>query len=129
MIRMTFACLMLVLLCSCKTSPPLTLSDWNAPAGKKARTSDRASKLEMSPHADAIRVVLETQGKMIRKVDKQNWWHDAKKRQWVVHRPFHPGTIDSTHMFIVSYEIDGKSVATWAVDTKKRTALPSEASE
>ena len=36
--------------------------------------------------------------------------HDVKDRTWTVRRPFHPGIIDSTHMFNVGYRIDGKEV-------------------
>jgi hypothetical protein len=52
-------------------------------------------------------------------VDREDWWHDCKERSWVAKRPFHPGTIDSTHLFDVSYRIDGKEVARWSVDTRR----------
>ena len=77
-------------------------------------------KPEQSPHAEAIQLVMSTQQEIIRKVDTNNWWHDVKTREWKAKRPFHPGTIDSTHMFVVSYHIDGKKVRSWFVDTRKK---------
>jgi hypothetical protein len=81
-------------------------------------------KVQTSPHADAIQLVLKTQQARIREVDRENWEHDVKDRAWVVRRPFAPGIIDSTHMFNVCYRIDGKEVATWFVDTAKGTVQP-----
>jgi len=75
---------------------------------------------EESPHAEAIRLVMSTQQDIIRKVDPNNWWHDVKTREWRAKRPFLPGTIDSTHMFVVSYHIDGKAVHSWLVDTRTK---------
>jgi hypothetical protein len=75
-----------------------------------------------SPHVEALAVVFATQQKTIGEVDAGNWWHDVKERQWVVKRPFYPGTIDSTHLFKVTYRIDGKDAASWFVDTWKKTA-------
>ena len=43
---------------------------------------------------------------------------DTKERTWSVRRPFYPGVYDSTHLFDVSYRIDGKEVAAWFVDTR-----------
>ena len=76
-------------------------------------------KVKTSPHADAIQLVIKTQQERIREVDRENWDHDVKERTWHVRRPFHPGIIDSTHTFNVSYRIDGKEVASWLVDTAK----------
>jgi len=75
---------------------------------------------ETSPHGDAIMLVLTTQQETIRKVDQENWWLDIKEREWTVKRPFGPGILDSTHWFIVSYKIDGKTVASWFVDTGEK---------
>jgi hypothetical protein len=74
-----------------------------------------------SPHAEALALVLANQQKVIAKVDAENWWHDVKERQWVVKRPFAPGTIDSTHLFEVTYRIDSKDVASWIVNTQKKS--------
>jgi len=74
-----------------------------------------------SPHAEALTLVFATQQKIIAEVDAENWWHDVKERQWVVKRPFYPGTIDSTHLFEVTCRIDGKDVASWLVDTRKKS--------
>jgi len=76
---------------------------------------------EKSPHAEALMLVLSTQGDVIAQVDKENWWFDVKERAWSVRRPFGPGVIDSTHMFVVTYSIGGKKLATWHVDTDKKT--------
>ncbi len=84
-------------------------------------------KVEPSPHAQAVELVLQTQQARIREVDRENWDHDVKERSWVVQRPFFPGIIDSTRMFNVSYRIAGKEAAAWQVDTKKRTVQPIDA--
>jgi hypothetical protein len=81
----------------------------------------RNEKPEQSPHADALAVIFASQQKPLRDLDDNDWWHDTKERTWTVKRPFAPGTIDSTHMFVVSYRIDNKEVASWHVDTRKRT--------
>ena len=81
--------------------------------------AQRGEKVQTSPHGEAIALVIKTQQTRIREVDQENWEHDVKERTWHVRRPFHPGIIDSTHMFNVSYHIDGKEVAAWLVDTAK----------
>jgi len=78
-------------------------------------------KVERSPHAEALELVFRTQADKIRAVDVGDWWHDCKERSWVVKRPFHPGTIDSTHLFEVSYRIDGKEAVRWLVETGRNT--------
>lgn len=83
--------------------------------------AQRGEKVQASPHAEAIQLVIKTQQARIREVDQENWDHDVKDRSWTVRRPFHPGIIDSTRMFNVSYRIDGKEVAAWMVDTAKGT--------
>ena len=75
-----------------------------------------------SPHTEALSVIFTTQQKAIAEVDTENWWHDVKERQWVVQRPFAPGVYDSTHIFEVTYRVDGKDVAAWFVDTRKKSA-------
>ncbi len=81
-----------------------------------------------SPHADAIALVVRTQADVIRKAEAPGridgkgdelWWHDTLERTWVVKRPFGPGVIDSTHLFDVSYKLDGRTLARWLVDTRK----------
>ena len=81
---------------------------------------------EESPHAQALALVFQTQRTKIREVDSENWWFDTKARDWEVSRPFAPGQIDSTHMFIVKYKIDGKEIFSWTVDTRKKTVSPPE---
>lgn len=83
--------------------------------------AQRGEKVQASPHAEAIQLVIKTQQGRIREVDQENWDHDVKDRAWAVRRPFHPGIIDSTRLFNVSYRIDGKEVAAWLVDTNKGT--------
>jgi hypothetical protein len=84
-----------------------------------------------SPHADALALVLRTQADEIRKAEAHGrvegtgdelWWHDTRERAWAVRRPFAPGAIHSTHLFDVTYRVDGKEVARWVVDTQKGTA-------
>jgi len=82
--------------------------------------SQEKTKPETSPHGEALNLVLSTQQKTIRDVDKENWWHDTVTREWSVKRPFAPGVYDSTHWFDVSYKIGGKEVASWFVDTSKK---------
>ena len=85
------------------------------PASEVTTTHDR------SPHAAALALVLRTQADVIQAVDRENWWHDTKTREWTAQRPFAPGTLDSTHMFQVEYKIDGVVVAQWLVDTERRS--------
>lgn len=72
----------------------------------------------------ALQIVLDTQQDALRELDGGNgWWHDTKERTWSVKRPFEPGTLDTTHTFVVTYQIDGVTVATWQVDTRAGTAV------
>lgn len=73
------------------------------------------------PHLEAINLVVKTQFATIRKIDKGDWWFDTLKREWSVRRPFGPGSIDSRHLFIVTYKIDEKEMISWQVDIRKRT--------
>jgi hypothetical protein len=77
-----------------------------------------AGKAEKSPHAAALELIFRQEAAHIRAVDKGDWWMDTKERTWSVRRPFAPGGIDSTHLFDVSYRIDGKEAAAWFVDTR-----------
>jgi hypothetical protein len=74
---------------------------------------------EQTPHAAALDLVFREGLATIREANKDDWWHDTKSHDWQVQRPFAPGFLDSTHMFTVTYKIDGKSMAAWSVDTKK----------
>ena len=66
---------------------------------------------EPSPHVEALMLVLRSRQPEIAKVDPHNekldkspdtqWWFDTDERQWIVQRPFGPGTIDTTHAFVV----------------------------
>jgi hypothetical protein len=100
--------LMALLLCSCSTIT-------------------QKQSAETSPHAEAIQLVMTTQQAEIRNVDANDWWHDMKTREWKAKRPFHPGTIDSTHMFIVTYLIDGQLAQSWVVDTRNNTVAVEKA--
>lgn len=84
-----------------------------AMAGEKS-----ADEAEVSPYAQALALVFATQKDAIRDVDQEDWWHDVKERAWSVKRPFRAGTVDSTHLFNVSYRIDRELVASWLVDTR-----------
>jgi hypothetical protein len=77
--------------------------------------------VERSPHAAALELVYEKVPERIRAVDRENWWHDTEERGWMVRRPFAPGFIDSTQLFIVTYRIGDKQAASWLVDTRGRT--------
>lgn len=103
-------------------------------AGWAIGAADR--KPDKSPHAEALELILRTQADEIRKIEAPGridgtgdelWWHDVKERTWVVKRPFGPGFIDSTHMFDVTYRIDGKDSGFWGVDTRKGTVTRVEA--
>jgi hypothetical protein len=82
---------------------------------------EAVAPVEKSPHAAALELVFQKAAERIRAVDTANWWHDTEERGWIVRRPFAPGTIDSTHLFNVTYQIAGKPVASWLVDTRKGT--------
>jgi hypothetical protein len=78
-------------------------------------------KPERSPHSEALELVFQKARERIRAVDQENWWHDVKERAWGVQRPFAPGIINSTCLFTVTYQIGGKQVATWNVNTSRGT--------
>ena len=87
------------------------------------------AKSTASPHSEALRLVFDTQAQVIADLDspdRESWWFDTKVREWTVQRPFSPGYIDSTHMFIVAYKIDGRVIAEWMVDTTAKTAKKQE---
>jgi hypothetical protein len=101
-----------------------------AAAAGLAVGANNGAKPDKSPHGDAVELVIRTQADEIRKLENptnDSWWHDTKERTWVVKRPFAPGVIDSTHLFDVTYRIDGKDVAKWSVDTRKGTATRADA--
>lgn len=81
-------------------------------------------EVEMSPHAAALELVFRKEKSRLRELEKGDWWHDVEERSWVAKRPFMPGTIDSTHLFHVSYRIGGKEVAAWLVDAAKGDVRP-----
>ena len=70
-------------------------------------------------HAAAIRLVMEAKKVQISRVDSPgDWENDTKKRSWAAQRPFEPGFIDSTNWFQVTYEVDGRVLGSWNVNTK-----------
>lgn len=83
-----------------------------------AAAEAREQKVEQSPHVGALELIFQKAADRIRAVDQENWWHDVKERVWLVQRPFAPGSIDSTHLFTVRYQVGGKQVAAWQVDTR-----------
>lgn len=83
--------------------------------------ADRASG---SFPATALKIVLDTQQAKLQELDSpDSWWHDTKERTWSVRRPFELGVLDTTHTFVVSYSIDGATVAFWQVDTRAGTTV------
>jgi hypothetical protein len=105
-----------------QTGIVLAASSLSASTPAPASAADApARKPERSPHVEALELVFQKAADRIRAVDRENWWHDVKERAWAVQRPFAPGTIDSTHLFTVTYRIGGKQVAAWQVDTRAAT--------
>ena len=92
-----------------------------------SRATDTSAPVE-SPHAQAIRLVMQARASEIEKLDSSSdWWHDTKERTWSAKRPFGPGVIDSTHFFNVTYAIEGSVVGTWAVNTRTgQVSVPGE---
>ena len=85
-----------------------------------AASTETAGETE-SPHFQAISLVMELRASEIAGLeDPDGKWHDVQDRTWSVRRPFHPGVLDTTHYFEVSYSIGGRAVATWKVNTKRR---------
>ena len=74
--------------------------------------------IDESPHAAALKLVIDTQATQIKAVETGDWWMDVSERTWVVRRPFPPGYFDSTHWFNVTYRINGRDAASWFVDTR-----------
>ena len=102
-----------------------------------AKTGSSASGLQGgSPHAEALRLVLQRCGDEINALDAAiagpaqpgdaAWWFDTKWRDLSVKRPFGPGIFDSTHWFVVEYRVDGKVVASWSIDTRAGEVRRSE---
>ncbi len=108
----------------------------NTFAQNKAK-SPPEEKDDLPPHCEALFLVWSSQQKLIREVETQHakaeqskrkeyvsaesrWWFDAEERNWEVCRPCEPGGIDTTHSFVVSYLINGKTVAQWSVDTQEK---------
>jgi hypothetical protein len=94
------------------------------------RASEPATRLlpeDSSPHAEALRLVFDVERDFIRQLEREGfeheggWWHDTHSRRWSVRRPFGPGILDSTHWFHVDLFIDEKLVASWSVDTRRKT--------
>ena len=90
------------------------------------RTREGASRITISPHTDALRLVFDNCADRIRQLEGESAWFDADERIWVVTRPFEPGVVDSTHDFYVEYRINGKPAAAWNVDTRQGTASETE---
>ncbi|HMT09313.1 MAG TPA: hypothetical protein PKA82_15020 [Pyrinomonadaceae bacterium] len=99
--------------------------------------------VEKSPHCEALELVFQLKKSEIRDVETKfavaegkktksyvkpeaDWWFDAFERRWDVQRPFEPGTIDSTHDFLVAYSINNSKVGNWAVNTKDKTVQSSK---
>jgi hypothetical protein len=91
----------------------------------------------LPPHCQALSLVWDTQVKLIRSLETQyakaqqakrkeyitaesRWWFDAEERRWEVSRVTEPGTLDTTHSFYVYYLINGKTFASWGVNTEKK---------
>src|SRR5690349_7059820 len=124
--RMRLICITLAcgLATGCGTQPPPADSFFTQASGRLSGSL---------PHAEALRLVLEQCGPQIDALEleraaadprgnrEDRWWFDTDRRAWAVKRPVGPGFVDSTHWFDVQYEIDGKVVATWFVDTRKGT--------
>lgn len=70
------------------------------------------------PHVDAINLVANKQIDVISKIQNVDLQHDTDLHEWSVKRPFAPGYIDSTNLFIVTYKVEGKVGLSWYVDTK-----------
>lgn len=83
-------------------------------------TVSLAAEPDRNPFVEAINLVATTQKAEIKAVDKGEWWFDTSKREWSVQRPFAPGGVDSTHLFTVTYKVDGKQVMSWNVDLRKK---------
>jgi len=72
-----------------------------------------------SSHAAAIRLVMKARESEVKKLEQRSdWWDDVKERAWSAKRPCHSGLVDCTHLFKVTYSIDGRVVARWSVDTR-----------
>jgi hypothetical protein len=105
-------------------------------AGASLASGGAVSSLD-PPHAQALALVLAQRHADIAQAEilyfkahgTDSWrgeaadysWHDVLERSWRVRRPIAPGLIDSTHMFSVTYVLNGTEVLRFAVDTYTRT--------
>jgi len=78
---------------------------------------------DISPHAIALALILEKQGSRIAALesDDDSRWLDMSVREWRVQRYAPPGISDTTEFFTVTYLIDGKTSASWNVNTRRMT--------
>jgi hypothetical protein len=90
----------------------------------------------LPPHCEALSVVWKTQEEQIKRLELKHaiaeqrkqkeyvqadgrWWFDTDERRWMVTRPFGPGGVDSTHLFMVTYFVGATESLSWQVDTRK----------
>ena len=73
------------------------------------------------PDAAALELVFDQRASELAGLEPRDQGLDTIERTWRVKRPFGPGYLNSTHWFDVRYEIGGKQVGHWLVDTEKRT--------
>ena len=64
-------------------------------------TTTDGTTFEGSPHVGALRLVFQTQGAVIDRVDEGEWWLDTDVRNWIVRRVADPGISDTRHDFFV----------------------------
>jgi hypothetical protein len=92
---------------------------------------------ELPPHFEALSLIWETQKEQIKALELEHakkeqskskeyisaenrWWHDVDERRWAVERLSPPGNMDTTHIFLCTYIINGRKLITWRVDTRQK---------
>ncbi len=74
-----------------------------------------------SPHVEPLALVLATQRSHIASVERPGRTMDTELHGWLVKRPMSSGHHDNRFRFVVAYQIEGKVVAEWTVNTQLRT--------
>ena len=81
-----------------------------------------------SAHGEALYLVLTDQAEELRRLDPDADSQETSVRTWSVTRPAGSGILDMANTFTVTLSIDGRTVASWYVNTGEGTVEPNRLS-
>ena len=91
-----------------------------------ASLTSGAERVTSSEHGEALYLVLTDQAEELRRLDPDIDALETSVRTWSVTRPAGSGILDMAHTFTVTFFIDGRTVASWYVNTGEGTVEPRE---